>query len=87
MQTFTEARSTEYVFEPYYSTLFIFFVFYKQKKYKIYFLDQPIYNTGPPPQPWDIVAKPLQLFQPQLTKIEIPNTAQVEVKHLLVLNL
>ena len=48
----------------------------KQKNVK----DQLIINTGYPPQPWDIPVQPEMLFQNQNTKIEIPNTAHVEVR-------
>lgn len=36
----------------------------------------------PPPQPWQIPVHPSALFQDQETKIEIPNTAHVEVQSL-----
>lgn len=39
----------------------------------------PIYITGQPLQPWDIAVVPKILFNNEVHKIEIPNTAHVEV--------
>ena len=35
----------------------------------------------PPPEPWSILVQPTALFQNEVKKVEIPNTAHVEVKH------
>jgi len=40
----------------------------------------PIYITGQPLQPWDIPCVSKILFNNEVHKIEIPNTAHVEVK-------
>ena len=42
----------------------------------------PIYVTGQPLQPWDIPCVPKILFNNEVHKIEIPNTAHVEVKQM-----
>ena len=38
----------------------------------------------PPPQPWDINVQPTSLFQTHKQYVEIPNTAQVEVKYFVI---
>lgn len=39
-----------------------------------------IVNTGqPPPGPWDIPINPNKMFVDQVVKVEIPNTAHIEV--------
>ena len=39
----------------------------------------------PPPQPWDIVVQPMGLFRDEVKLIEIPNTAQVEVSNIILI--
>lgn len=38
-----------------------------------------VFNTGSPPQAWDIPVYPTSPFQDEIKLIEIPNTSKVEV--------
>ncbi|XP_068759204.1 protein SSUH2 homolog isoform X2 [Montipora capricornis] len=48
----------------------------KYEPYSGQFIDGP--KNGPAPQPWDIPARPAQLFTPQEAHIEVPHTASVK---------
>ena len=54
-------------------------IFIEKKNFQI---DQIVNSySGYPPHVWDIYVGPGALFKNQITKIEIPNTAHVEVSN------